>query len=80
VLDLSKLTFDQVNFKIMQEGRKFYARNLVEPLYVTMEKEIVLNNTINLEMITSAGTAFVTATELNVGRMSKQIMELQNKL
>lgn len=80
MLDLTKLTFDQVNFKIVQEGRKFYARNLAESLSVTTEKEIVLDNIVNPKMITSVGTAFVAATELNIGRMSKQIVELQNKL
>lgn len=79
-MDLTKLTFDQVNIKIMKERRKWYAINLAEPLFVTMKKEIILHTTINLEMIVSIGTDFVTTIELNVDRMRKKIIELQSKI
>jgi len=41
VLDLTKITFDQVSLKIRQERRKYYARNPIEPLSITIAKEIV---------------------------------------
>jgi len=80
VLDLTKLTFDQVRIKIRQERRKYYARNPAEPLLVTTAKEIVHDTTVNLEMIALARIAFVIVNERNVARMRKQIMELQNRL
>jgi len=47
---------------------------------VTTEKKIILNTKINPKMIASVRISFITTTELNVGRMSKQIIELQGKL
>ena len=75
-MELTRLTFDQFSNKIKQERRKYFARNPVETLSVSMENEIVLDTTMNLEMIALAGTAFVAATETNVGMMNKQIEKL----
>lgn len=47
---------------------------------MTTEKVIVLDTMVNLEMIISAETAFVTTIELNMGRMSKKIADIQGKL
>lgn len=80
MLDLTRLTFDQFNCNIMQERRKYYARNTVKPLSMTTKKEIVLNTMINHEMIALSRTTFVTVTELNVGKINKQIAKLQGKL
>jgi len=45
-----------------------------------MAKDIVPNVIENPQMIASVKTAFVAATEHNVARMSKQILDLQNRL
>jgi len=64
----------------MQERRKHYSRNPTEPLSMTTKKEIVMDTTRNLETITTNRNCFLTTTELNVGRMSKHIVELEGKL
>ena len=51
-----------------------------EPLYVAREKEIVIDTTVNLEIISSTGNTFVTTTKLNVVRMRNHIIELKRKL
>jgi len=64
----------------MQDRRKYYPSNLAEPLSVTTEKEIILDTTLNPEMIVSVNASFVTVIELNVGRMRKKITEIKIKL
>lgn len=51
-----------------------------EPLFVTTEKDIFFDTIVNPEMITSTRNSFLIAIELNVGRMSKYISQLQRKL
>jgi len=80
VLDLTKITFDEVNLKIIQERKKSCSRNLANPLSVTMEMDIVPNIMSNPQMITSPRIAFVAAIEHNLARMSKQIVDFQNRL
>lgn len=71
MLDLTRLAFNHVNCNIMQERRKYYARNPAEPLFVTIEKDVVWDTMVNPEMISSSEIVFMTTTKLNVGRMSK---------
>ena len=59
---------------------KGYARNTTESLYVAREKEIVIDTTVNLEMISSTGNTLVNETQLNVIRMRNHTVELQRKL
>ena len=77
---MTRTSYDQFTHKIRQEWRKCLAQNPTEPLAVTTEKDIVLDTRTNPIMIASAGTDFATATEENVSRMSREIMELYNKL
>ena len=80
VLDISMLTFNQVQCKIMQEKRRCYAKNPTKPILVVTKKEIVINTTMNLEMIVYVGTAFVTAMELNINKLNKENVDLKEKL
>lgn len=79
VLYLTILNFDQVNCNIIQERKKYYARNPTKPLIMTIEKVIILDTMVNLEMIISTENALVTTIELNMGRMSKKIANIQGK-
>lgn len=40
VIDLTKLTFDEINLKIVQERKKYCSRNLVEPLSITLHQTL----------------------------------------
>lgn len=80
VLDLTKITFDKVNLKIIQESKRSCNRNPADPLLVTMETYIVPNITSNPLMIASTNTAFKATIKHNVTRMSKHIVDLQNRL
>ena len=80
VLDLTKISFDELNLKIIQERKKYCSRNQADPLLVNMAMDILPNVTTNPQMIASAKTTFVVAIEHNVARMSKQIVDLQNRL
>lgn len=53
---------------------------LQNPCQSSQLKETGPVTTVNPEMITSVGTTFVTTIEHNVARMSKQIVDLQNRL
>jgi len=45
VLDLTKLTLDEINLKIVQERKTYCNKNPIEPLSVTTIKDIVPNIT-----------------------------------
>jgi len=47
VLDLTKITFDEINLKIIQERKKYCNRNPVDPLSVTTTTYIMPNIMIN---------------------------------
>lgn len=80
VLDITRLTFDQVYCNIMQERRRCYVKNPSKPLSMATEKNIVLDTIMNPEMISLVGTCFVTTTELNVRGINKKVVELQAKV
>lgn len=80
ILDLTKITFDEVNLKIIQDRKKSCSRNPADPLSVTTAMNIVPNITSNPQMIAFASTTFVAATKHNIAWMSKQILDLQNRL
>jgi len=47
VIDLTRLTFDEINLKIVQERKKYCSKNPVEPLSVATIKDIMPNITAN---------------------------------
>lgn len=63
---MTKVTFDEVNLKIIQERNKYCRKNPTDPLSVTKTKNIVPNIMSNPLMISSDGTTFVAAIEHNV--------------
>lgn len=77
---MTKITFDEVNLKIIQERKRSCSRNAADPLSVTTTTDIVPNIMSNPLMIAYSGTTFVAATKQNVARMSRQIVYLQKRL
>ena len=80
VIDLTRLTFDEVNHKIVQENKKYCTNSPAEPLSVTMTKDIMSNITKNSQIITSTGKKFFATIEHNVVWMRKKIAYLQNMI
>lgn len=80
MLNLTKITFDEVNLKIIQERKRSCNRNPAKPLSVTTVTNIVLNIMSNSLMIAYASTTFIATTEHNVDEMNQQTVDLQNRL
>jgi len=80
VLDLTKITFDEVNLKIIQQTKKSCRRNPTDLLSVTTKTDIMPNITTNAQMIAFIRTDFVATTKHNIASMSKQIVDLQNRI
>lgn len=80
MLDLSRLTFDQVKFKITQEMCICWAKDKRTHISVTTEREIVVETIINPVMIAFSRIAFVSTTKNNIVWLSKEVDYLKEKL
>jgi len=83
ILEISNFTFDQFKHKITQERRKYLKYFLNDPnypIFINLERDIVVDIRTNPKIITSSGSTFKTSTKKNIDYLTLEVERIKKEL